>query len=119
MLSVLIAHFRADDSSLDVSTEVQAWAVSSAWVHVLIACTADGASCAVQYERHVDMRPQYFLGHAQPQQEQSSAQKAAAKSVSNDDGSASVGAVNGLKDVIVSTRVTDNDESCKLPVVYK
>ncbi len=81
--------------------------------------TSDGASCAVQYERQIDMRPQYFLGHAQPQQEQSSAQKAAAKSVSNDDGSASVGAVNGLKDVIVSTRVTDNGDSCKLPVVYK
>ena len=76
-------------------------------------------SCAVQYERQIDMRPQYFLGHAQPQQEQSSAQKAAAKSVSNDDGSASVGAVNGLKDIIVSTRVTDNGDSCKLPVVYK
>ena len=63
---------------------------------------ADGGSCAVQYERHVDMRPQYFLGHAQPQPEQTTAQKAAAKSVTTDNGSGSVGAVDGLKDVVVS-----------------
>ena len=80
---------------------------------------ADGGSCAVQYERHVDMRPQYFLGHAQPQPEQTTAQKAAAKSVTTDNGSGSVGAVDGLKDVVVSTRLTTTGDSCKLPMVYK
>ncbi len=80
---------------------------------------ANGGLCLVQYERHVDMRPQYFLGHAQPQQEQTTAQKAAAKSVTTDTDSASVGAVDGLKDIVVSTRVTTTGDSCKLPMVYK
>ena len=85
----------------------------------LLSFTSDDASCAVQYERQIDMRPQYFLGHAQPQQEQTTAQKAAAKSVTNDNGSGSVGAVDGLKDVMVSTRVTTTGDVCKLPMVYK
>ena len=77
--------------------------------------------CTLQYERPVDMRPQYFLGDAQPQptEQQSSAQKAAAKSVSNDNAGASMGAVDGLKDVVISTRMTTIGASCKLPVVYK
>lgn len=76
-------------------------------------------SCAVQYERPVDMRPQYFLGGAKQAQQQAASPKAAAQSVTNDASGGSVGAVNGLKDVTVSTRVTSDGAACKLPVVYK
>ena len=64
------------------------------------------------------MRPQYFLGHVQ-QAQQAAAPKAAAKSINNDNAGGAVGAVDGLKDVVVSTRVTKSGGVCKLPVVYK
>jgi hypothetical protein len=42
-----------------------------------------------------------------------------AKTVTDDNTGNEVGAVSGLKDVTVSTRVTTSGKPCKLPLVYR
>ena len=69
----------------------------------------------VQYEVALDTRPQFLTNGQQPVM----TPKAEAKTVSDDNTGSTVGAVNGLQDVQVATRVTTDGAACKLPLVYK
>lgn len=71
----------------------------------------------VQYEVQIDGRPQFMLAGQQPIMT-----PAAVTKTVNDGGasaSSTVGAVNGLQDVLVTARKTTSGATCKLPVVYK
>jgi hypothetical protein len=69
----------------------------------------------VQYEVALDTRPQFLTNGLLPVLTPA----AQAKTVSDDNTGSTVGAVNGLQDVQVATRVTTQGADCKLPLVYK
>ncbi len=69
----------------------------------------------VQYEVALDTRPQFLTNGLEPVMTPA----AQAKTVNNDNTGSTVGAVNGLQDVLVYTRVTTQGTPCKLPLVYK
>ena len=65
------------------------------------------------------MRPQTLLSRSGVQLVPANTSKGQATSVNNDNTGTTVGAVNGLQDVTVSSRVTSSGATCKLPIVYK
>lgn len=69
----------------------------------------------MQYEVALDTRPQFLTNGLLPVLTPA----AQAKTVSDDNTGSTVGAVNGLQDVQVATRVTTQGADCKLPLVYK
>ncbi|CAL8460636.1 g166 [Coccomyxa elongata] len=73
--------------------------------------TAPGQS----YEVALDTRPQFMLSGQTPVLTPA----AVAKTVSDDNAGSIVGAINGLQDVKVASRVTTQGDACQLPLVYK
>lgn len=69
----------------------------------------------VQYEVALDTRPQFMLSGQTPVLTPA----AVAKTVSDDNAGSIVGAINGLQDVKVASRVTTQGDACQLPLVYK
>lgn len=69
----------------------------------------------VQYEVALDTRPQFMLSGQTPVLTPA----AVAKTVTDENAGSIVGAVNGLQDVKVASRVTTKGDACHLPLVYK